>query len=430
MPLPNFTFRVDANNALRTNAYRTKSVQFGDGYKQLAPAGINNKVDTWSLTLPMLTELDVSLVEAFFDPLGQHGNFNWTPPRGVVGIYRLTEPIKYQANGLDRLGKTRTTVTLSIEKVYINTRYLEQPNITVATNAQLGWIISRTGSTSGSILIGYTLAVTPFGGTATITTGTLTISSGFASGTVNVTAATAKRTEVLTLTSSTSYTLSSVNSATINIDADPLFANVVLLLPLTLSSGLTDVKSAKVVTNQGSAISNLILDPFGNNYGVRQFNGNNQRIVVAQSADFAFGASAFAIDFWIYPNSSTLWSFLDTRPVPGPTNWFVMQSINQALFYDINTTNLVATPSLLIGQWNYVCISRDTTNPHKIWINGVLGASVSGRNDSITANSSLLIGDRIDAVPGSSFNGYLSNFRITRAYRDGGTIPTAPFPTS
>ncbi len=115
MSLPVFSFRVDANNAVRTNTYRTKSVQYGDGYRQLAPAGINNKLDTWDLTLPLLTDAVVLQVEAFFDVLGQHKNFSWTPPRGVEGIYRLTSPIRYQAAGLDRYGVTRTTVVLSIE---------------------------------------------------------------------------------------------------------------------------------------------------------------------------------------------------------------------------------------------------------------------------------------------------------------------------
>ncbi len=123
MLLPVFEFKVDANNAVRTNTYRTKQVQYGDGYKQLAPSGINNKLDTWDLTLPLLTDVIVLQVELFFDALGQHKNFSWTPPRGVAGIYRLTNPIKYQANGLDRSGATRTTVSLSIEHLYNASTY-------------------------------------------------------------------------------------------------------------------------------------------------------------------------------------------------------------------------------------------------------------------------------------------------------------------
>lgn len=118
MPLPIFSFAVDANNAVRTNTYRTKSVQYGDGYKQLAPAGINNKLDTWDLTLPLLTASVLVQVEAFFDSIGQHQNFEWTSPYGAHGAYRLTSPIKYQASGLDRDKSPRTTVSLSIEKVF------------------------------------------------------------------------------------------------------------------------------------------------------------------------------------------------------------------------------------------------------------------------------------------------------------------------
>ncbi len=118
MSLPTFNFTVDANNAVRTNTYRTKSVRYGDGYKQLAPSGINNKLDTWDLTLPLLTASTLVQIEAFFDSIGQHQNFEWTSPHGSRGAYRLTSPIKYQASGLDRDKSPRTTVSLSIEKVF------------------------------------------------------------------------------------------------------------------------------------------------------------------------------------------------------------------------------------------------------------------------------------------------------------------------
>jgi Concanavalin A-like lectin/glucanases superfamily len=217
-------------------------------------------------------------------------------------------------------------------------------------------------------------------------------------------------------------------------DTDPLFADVVLLMPLTTAAGLTDIKG-KIATNAGTTASTAILDPFGGNTGVRAFTSTNQRISIAQSADFAFGNGAFTIDLWIYPDltSPGTWGMFDTRLAPQANNWFVSiqpQLPGQTLFYDTVATNFAATPTIPLGQWSYICITRDGISPHKTWVNGVAGSAGANRSSGITANGNLLIGDRVDAVPSSSFQGYLSNLRITRAYRDGSIVPTTPFPTN
>lgn len=123
MTLPVFAFNVDANNTTRTSTHRTKQVQYGDGYKQLTPAGINNKIDTWDLTLPLMNEASLLILEAFFDLVGQHKLFIWTPPRGIAGIYRVNSPVKYQSNGLDDGRRTRTTVNFSIELISAGSTY-------------------------------------------------------------------------------------------------------------------------------------------------------------------------------------------------------------------------------------------------------------------------------------------------------------------
>jgi hypothetical protein len=219
--------------------------------------------------------------------------------------------------------------------------------------------------------------------------------------------------------------------------ADPLFTNVVLLLPLTTSSGLVDVKG-KVVTNDGSTASTAVLDPFGNNTGVRAFTGGGARISVAQSADFTFGAGAFAIDFWIYPTAlpaGTGWGIFDARSTALEIDYSIYAaSSNGAVSFKENNIDmgLAGVPTLALNQWKYVCISRDTTGFAKLWIGGTLANTASARNTNTTASGNLLIGDLLNTQSpfAGSLNGYLSNFRITRAYRDGSIVPTAPFPTN
>jgi hypothetical protein len=220
--------------------------------------------------------------------------------------------------------------------------------------------------------------------------------------------------------------------------SDPLFADVVLLLPLTTASGLVDVKS-KVVTNAGSTGSTTVNDPFGNNVGVRAFGGGGSRISVQQSADFAFGNGAFAIDGWFYPTAfpgGLGWGIMDVRPQATLASW--VMGGNPAGFIGLLDASQgdyeFSSSPLILNQWNYLCISRTTitTENHKVWINGALVRTAGTRNNAMTAQLPLIIGDQYDQQTNydGSFTGYMSNIRITRAYRDGSIVPTAPFPTN
>lgn len=59
--------------------YRVRSVQFGDGYRQVAQDGINNKVQKWPLSFEgSLAEMQV--IMDFFDRHYGAKSFLWTPP--------------------------------------------------------------------------------------------------------------------------------------------------------------------------------------------------------------------------------------------------------------------------------------------------------------------------------------------------------------
>ena len=216
---------------------------------------------------------------------------------------------------------------------------------------------------------------------------------------------------------------------------DPLFNNVVLLLPLTTAAGISDVQG-KTVTNIGTTASTAILDPFGTNTGVRAFGGAGARLETPSSSDFAFGGGAYAIEWWIYPTSfpsGTSWGLFDTR-LPNTGTDFIGQGDPSG---KIRMTEAFMVPGftgsgLTLNQWNYICFSRDSSTNQKCWINGVLQYTAPGRTSPMTAATTLLIGDNTDSAPpfDGSLTGYASNLRITRAYRDGSIVPTAPFPTN
>jgi hypothetical protein len=220
--------------------------------------------------------------------------------------------------------------------------------------------------------------------------------------------------------------------------ADPLFGDVVLLMPMNTASGIADIKG-KSTTNAGVSISTTILDPFGQNAGVVSFPGGGSRIEVAQSADFAFGSGAMAIEWWLHPTAfpgGNLWGMLDTRGVLGQTSWYLSAN-NTGIIHTQGISNFLgdesnAPSSIALDQWNYLCLSRDTTGSHKLWINGDLTYTSGSRNTSISAVGNLWIGDLLNSASpyDGSFIGYGSNLRITGAYRNGAIVPTTPFPTN
>ncbi|WP_341767799.1 phage tail protein [Achromobacter spanius] len=69
-----------------TVTFRRLTAQFGDGYRQVAGDGINNKVLSWPLTFAG-TKRDMEAVAAFLDRHAGIASFLWTPPMGTEGYY-------------------------------------------------------------------------------------------------------------------------------------------------------------------------------------------------------------------------------------------------------------------------------------------------------------------------------------------------------
>lgn len=66
--------------------FRTKAIAFNDGYEQRSGDGINQKHESWAITVdnePAVT----SAVSAFLDRHGGYKKFLWTPPYGAQGYY-------------------------------------------------------------------------------------------------------------------------------------------------------------------------------------------------------------------------------------------------------------------------------------------------------------------------------------------------------
>ncbi len=94
-----------------TVAFRRLTAQFGDGYRQVAGDGINNKVQSWPLTFSG-SKQEMHAVMSFLDRHAGIASFLWTPPKGAEGYY---EAPTYSLNSV---GGDVYTVSATFQQVF------------------------------------------------------------------------------------------------------------------------------------------------------------------------------------------------------------------------------------------------------------------------------------------------------------------------
>lgn len=66
---------------------RNKKAQFGDGYAQRIPDGINNNPKIWNVTFKAIDDTTRGSIEQFLSSHGGHTAFTWAPPGEVSAKY-------------------------------------------------------------------------------------------------------------------------------------------------------------------------------------------------------------------------------------------------------------------------------------------------------------------------------------------------------
>lgn len=74
----------------RQRRYRTLTAQFGDGYSQEVPDGINNEVDEWRVVYENLTTSERNALLSVLSSVKASDYLTWTPPGGSAGRFKLT----------------------------------------------------------------------------------------------------------------------------------------------------------------------------------------------------------------------------------------------------------------------------------------------------------------------------------------------------
>lgn len=85
--MSDFTYVPSYQTAV-VDEHKTLVAQFGNGYKQESPDGINPVREVWRMVFDNITRTDGDAIRAFFRArVGQP--FTWTPPGGSEGKYKL-----------------------------------------------------------------------------------------------------------------------------------------------------------------------------------------------------------------------------------------------------------------------------------------------------------------------------------------------------
>lgn len=98
----------------RKRSDRLLVADFGDGYGQTAPDGINTVVEEWSLSFDDYPLADIKTITDFLDGLGSAKSFYWTPQDETVAkLWRAPDGYDVSYGG-----PTTRSLNVTIKRVY------------------------------------------------------------------------------------------------------------------------------------------------------------------------------------------------------------------------------------------------------------------------------------------------------------------------
>jgi phage-related protein len=85
-----FIWRADPGAAVPVKP-RVRMAQFGDGYSQALPDGLNHMLSTYNLNFSRLTDVEAMQIELFLQTMGGTAPFRWKTPNGLMQRFRCAE---------------------------------------------------------------------------------------------------------------------------------------------------------------------------------------------------------------------------------------------------------------------------------------------------------------------------------------------------
>jgi len=93
--------------------------QFGDGYAQRRPAGINTQIRKWNLSMKNINTKTASAVLAFLSARNGVEIFNWTPPRTTTAEDVICPSWNFAYGDLIDDGSLLYSITMKFEDAFV-----------------------------------------------------------------------------------------------------------------------------------------------------------------------------------------------------------------------------------------------------------------------------------------------------------------------
>ena len=142
------------------------------------------------------------------------------------------------------------------------------------------------------------------------------------------------------------------------------------------------------------------------------FDGQDPKLSIATSTDFALGTDDYTIEAWVrFSKIDTYQSIIDFRAASNGNYPFIVRDTDGDLYYYINGSKLIDNiPARENNTWHHIAVVRSsgTTN---FYLNGVSEGNASDSTNYI-ADNPVLIGAAHGN--GNDMFGYISNLRITK----------------
>jgi len=204
--------------------------------------------------------------------------------------------------------------------------------------------------------------------------------------------------------------------------SDPNFSTVMALMHMD-ATPFVDVRGHTITNNNGVTAA-ATGAKFGN---AGQFNGSNQSLVIAPSANFVFPGD-YTIECWITPTALTGGDIIGNLVGSTSADWALIQSSNVLQYYYAGTGSFIQSAAITANVNHHVAIVRG---------GGIITMYIDGTTTGTQKSSSGNLGDSTRNVTVGARNSGASNFfagaideiRLSQMarYVANFTPPTSPF---
>jgi hypothetical protein len=223
--------------------------------------------------------------------------------------------------------------------------------------------------------------------------------------------------------------------------SEPYFRYNALLLHgegtnLATNNTLVDTSSNGYAITSTGTLYQGSFGPFSPTGWSNYFSGSSQYIT---RPNINFSTNAFTVEGWFMPMSlASGVNFWGSDNGSGGTPKFILYITGTTLQVECGSLgasliSVTAATYLTVGAWHHIAVVRTSTSSGglALYINGTsVGTGTLGTLASVTAIFNIgYIGEAF----GSTFSGYISNFRITNGtavYTGNFTVPTSPLATT